>query len=203
MTTLTRHATGTTTRRHRGGGAHRSTRPRTLHLLDLENLVDGLVTPAHCAAAWAEYSYRLGYRPGDHAIVAVSKKNALTAFLALPDVQRVIGPNRPDGADLALIDAVDLDWARTHFRQVVIASGDHIFTPLARRLADHGLFVVQAVGAAFTSAQLYHAVSTQQYLPELQRRIQQHRRSEHLRAVEQLPGLSRHGGDTTDDTDRD
>ncbi|WP_280488628.1 NYN domain-containing protein [Nocardia farcinica] len=155
-------------------GRHRSNRPRTLHLIDLENLVAGQITPEACTAAWQEYCRRLDVRWDDHVIVAVSEKNALTAFLALPGtVQRVVGSNRRDGADRALIDAVELGWAQTRFRQVVIASGDHIFAPLANKLTVGGLFVVQAIGGSWTSTELYLACQAQYYLQDLQRRFQQ------------------------------
>lgn len=172
---MTAYSTTAASRRTARAGRHRSTRPRTLHLIDLENLVAGQVTPESCAAAWQEYSRRLDVRWDDHIIVAVSEKNALTAFLALPGtVQKVVGSNKPDGADLALIDAVELGWAQARFRQVVIASGDHIFTPLVEELSAGGLFVVQAIGGSWTSAELYLACRSQFYLNELQRRFQKH-----------------------------
>ncbi|MEH6807068.1 MAG: NYN domain-containing protein [Rhodococcus erythropolis] len=153
-------------------GRHRSTRPRTLHLIDLENLVAGNVTPDSCAGAWDEYRRELGVRWDDHVVVAVSEKNALTAFLVLPGtVQKVVGPNTADGADHALLDAVDPGWAHARFRQVVIASGDHIFAPLARRLSGDGLLVVQAIGGGWTSTELYLECGKQYYLTELQRRF--------------------------------
>ena len=154
-------------------GRHRSTRPRTLHLIDLENLVAGDVTAESCASAWQEYTHRLAVRWDDHVVVAVSEKNALTAFLALPGTtQKVVGSNRADGADVALIEAAELGWATARFRQVVIASGDHIFTSLAEEFIAAGLLVIQAIGGSWTSSKLYLACPTQIYLPNLQRRFQ-------------------------------
>ncbi|OUS97277.1 NYN domain-containing protein [Rhodococcus sp. NCIMB 12038] len=153
-------------------GRHRSVRPRTLHLIDLENLVDGQVTTQTCTAAWEEYRRCLDVRWDDHVLVAVSEKNALTAFLALPGtVQKVVGHNRPDGADHALVDAVPLGWAQARFQQVVIASGDHFFTSLAENLTTAGMLVVQAIGGGWTSAELYRACPSQYYLTDLQRRF--------------------------------
>lgn len=158
------------TRRQHFTGRHRSIRPRTLHLVDLENLVAGVVTEQSVSAAWQEYRRVLGVRWNDHVVVSVSEKNALAAFLALPGtIQRVMGRNCPDGADLELIAAVDLGWAQTRFQQVVMASGDHIFTDLARDLSSRGIVVIQAIGASQTSWELYLACEMQMHLRGLQR----------------------------------
>lgn len=110
------------------GGRHRSTRPRTLNLIDLENLVGGHVHAHFVRTTWSEYRAVIGARHSDHSTVAVSRKNAAEAFFALPaNVHRVIGADGPDGADLALIDSVDDGWITANFGQVVIGSGDHIF----------------------------------------------------------------------------
>lgn len=147
-------------------GRHRSTRPRTLHLLDVENLVSGQVSSATVGAMWAEFVRVVGTRWDDHSTVAVSSHHAPAAFFALPTgIRRVVGTNHPDGADLALIDSVDVDWVSKHFGRVVIASGDHIFAPMANTLRANGIELVQAIGGGLSSAELYRACTAHQYLP--------------------------------------
>lgn len=148
-------------------GRHRSTRPRTLHLLDVENLVSGQVSRATVSAMWAEFVRVVGARWNDHSTVAASTRHAPAAFFALPrGIRRVVGTDDPDGADRALIDSVDVDWVSEHFGRVVIASGDHIFAPLANRLRDNGVEPVQVIGGGLSSAALYRACTAHHYLPK-------------------------------------
>lgn len=147
-------------------GRHRRRRARTLHLMDLENLLAGRVDCPAVAGLWHDYQRVTDFRWDDHVIVAVSKKNAAATFFALPAaIQRIVGRNIPDGADLALIEAVDIDWAARRFGQVMVATGDGIFTDTARRLHERGLQVVQVLGGGLPSARLYRQCSTQLYLP--------------------------------------
>lgn len=142
-------------------GRHRSTRPRTLNLVDLENLVGGDVREV-----WSQFVDVVDTRYDDHSTVAVSRRHAAAAFFALPTrMQRVIGANRPDGADLALIDSVEIAWVAANFGQVVIASGDHIFAPMARQFRQAGLGVIQVLGAGACSAELYRQCTEHRYLP--------------------------------------
>ena len=129
-------------------GRHRLTRPRTLNLVDLENLVGGRVETDAVRDVWSEFVAVADLRHDDHSCVAVSRQHAAAAFFGLPgNVQRIVGPNGPDGADLALLDAIDYRWATANFGQVIIASGDHIFAPVADRFRDAGLPVVQVIGS--------------------------------------------------------
>jgi hypothetical protein len=147
------------------GGRHRSTRPRTLHLLDVENLVpDGINTQA-VTDMWTEFVQVMQPRWDDQSTVAVARRHAATAFLALPvGLRRVVGSDGPNGADEALLDSADIDWAAAHFGRVVIGSGDHIFAPLADGLRARGVWVVQVIGAGACSAVLYRACGEHKYL---------------------------------------
>lgn len=157
------------TERPRGAarvGRHRSTRPRTLNLIDLENLLGGEVQAPRVREVWSQFVNVADTRFDDHSTVAVSGRHAAAAFFALPTgIRRVIGANRPDGADLALIDSVEIAWVAAHFGQVVIGSGDHIFAPMARQFRDAGLSVIQVLGAGACSAELYRQCTEHRYLP--------------------------------------
>ncbi len=146
-------------------GRHRSSRPRALHLVDLENLVGGEIASSRVHDIWSEFVRVVDHRHHDLSTVAVSQRHSATAFFALPSaIRRVVGKNCPDGADLALIESVDVGWAAANFGQVIIASGDHIFAPVARQFRAAGLRVVQVVGAGRCSAELYRACSDHRYL---------------------------------------
>lgn len=162
--------------RHRVGkiarGRHRSMRPRTLHVIDLENLVAGQVTEDNVRLAWAEYKRVLDVRWDDHVIVGVAKKNAFVTFHALPGtVQRVVGENMPNGADDALVEATDIRWAVTRFQQVVVASGDERFVGLAKEFGEAGLSLLQVIGGGLTSTELYLNCPQQIHLRDMQRRL--------------------------------
>lgn len=149
-------------------GRHRNNRPRTLSLLDLENLTGGEIQTAAVRDTWARFTDVIGARYDDHHTVAVSQRHAATAFFALPsNIRRVIGPNAPDGADIALLNSVDIDWTAANFGQVVIGSGDHIFTFIAKRLRSAGLHVIQVTGIGRCSADLYRACNEHRRLSGL------------------------------------
>ncbi len=143
---------------HSRPGRHRMNRPRTLHLLDVENLVENELSTQSVIAMWNKFVAAVDPRWDDLSTVAVARRHAATTFFALPPgVRRVIGPNGPDGADLALIDSIDIDWAVRNFGRVVIGSGDHIFAPLARQLGARGMQVLLVTCGGYCSAELYRA----------------------------------------------
>lgn len=160
-------------------GRDRYIRPRTLHLVDLENLLAGWVDERSVAEVWAEYQKVTAMRQGDHVIVSVSQRNAVATFFSLPAaVQRIIGSNAPDGADHALLDTIDIAWTARRFGQVMVATGDGIFTPVTARLHAQGLQMVQVIGGGKPATSLYRQCATQLYLTTAQRRVQARRRVE-------------------------
>ena len=170
-------------------GRHRCARLRTLNLLDVENLVAGRVSDGTVKAMWHEFVDAVDLRWNDQCTAAVSARNAATAFLALPPgIRRVVGADRADGADIALIDSVDIGWVAAQFGQVVIASGDHIFASLANRLRDEGLDVVQVIGQGMCSAELYAACSSHRYLGKTRRRSAEWKAAPSFRRLPSLAG---------------
>lgn len=116
---------------------------RSLHLIDIENLlgmppvlatVDDFIEAAAC------YLERVQAGPEDQYIVACDVTNAFEARAAFPGARLVFGRG-PDGADRALIDAVDVDHVATRFDRVYLGSGDCAFTWLCYELEDKGLDV--------------------------------------------------------------
>lgn len=147
-------------------GRHRKDIPRTLHLIDLENLCpQGQVTTSSVLRVWNAYLSRVGVVVDDGVVVGVGAGNAVTAFCALPaGIRRVVGRG-PDGADLALLRAADPEWIRARFQRVVVASGDHIFAPLVGELRRLGMSVNLALGDGFVAAELYRSCPTVYRLP--------------------------------------
>lgn len=118
---------------------------RTLHLVDIENLVAGRATGPNLRVADHTYRRVIGVNDGDQVRIACATPAAATLAFAVPTGrQLLIGGHGPDAADLALIDSVDIAFTAARFQAVVIASSDHIFAPLAAALARAGLTVTIA-----------------------------------------------------------
>jgi hypothetical protein len=117
-------------------GAHPA--GRTLHLVDIENLVgDPVADDESVRAAVAAYKQVAGVRSDDLAVVASNGRLAMAAGKAWPGALLRIGRG-PDGADLALLAEATPEWVARRFGRVVIGSGDGIFLDLVRRLRLHG-----------------------------------------------------------------
>lgn len=118
-------------------------RGRLLVLDDHENLCGGPDAPtAVSGVVWQALTQSLGVTANDSVILGLSGFGFKNLWPSLPvnQVQLLFGSGR-DGADRAIIEAVDLDHTAQRYDSVAIASGDHIFAPLAWRLRDRGLLV--------------------------------------------------------------
>ena len=139
---------------------------RTLHLLDVENLTSGCITPATLTRMWAVYDELVGVTRQDQVVVAVADRNAVTTWYTLPPgIRRVAAGSGPDAADRALTNCVDISHTAKRFTGLVIGSADHHFATLARSARLAGLDVVQVLpDGAFTSARLHRECSRQIHL---------------------------------------
>lgn len=72
-----------------------------------------------------------------------------------------------NGADTALIEAIEDDRAAERFSHVVIVSGDHIFEPTVRHLRRRGVHTTVVARPSALSRRLARAASTVVALPEL------------------------------------
>lgn len=112
--------------------------PRTLHLVDIENLIGGAVHRDDCARAMEAYRQVAAWAQRDHAIVGAGPTTAEVAFFVVPaGIQRVLGRGL-DGADRALLAAVDAAFVARRYDRVVIGSGDGRFANLATELRLRG-----------------------------------------------------------------
>lgn len=115
---------------------------RTLHLVDLENLMGGpfqSLSSMRCVSNW--YRRTAPVQREDHVIVAVNPMLAMPAASEWPGTLLRVARGR-DGADLALINELrDATWIASHFDRVVIGSGDGIFAPAIDAIRNHGIAV--------------------------------------------------------------
>lgn len=113
-------------------------RPRTLHLVDVENLAgDAQPSAAEVATVLDRYREAMSPCAGDLVVLAANRQTAAAAGWAWPGplVRPTTGP---DGADLALLAESEPCNVVGRFERVVIASGDHIFSVRARELRAAG-----------------------------------------------------------------
>lgn len=138
-----------------------------LHLVDIENLIPyGQVNNDHLRRALTRYLDLLEVAHHDTVIVAIAARHHRALAATSQDAQRarpdtpgphlVLGHDSKNGADDALIGALNLLELRSQplhedFREVVFASGDARFVPSAKRLKENGLVVVNVSADATRS----------------------------------------------------
>lgn len=119
-------------------------------LVDIENPTCGAKTAiGEVAALWQVLKLQApGITPFDHVVVGASRMvvRKYRAAIHGPNVRWVVGADATDGADRALLTAIDLRRVARDYDELVIVSGDHAFADLARKakLAGLGVQVVTA-----------------------------------------------------------
>ncbi|TFV88058.1 NYN domain-containing protein [Blastococcus sp. CT_GayMR20] len=147
-------------------GLHRAPEVRTLHVVDLENLMGDVRTGDDAAQVWDTYSAALGVDRMHHVIVGSGPSLAAVAWFRLPHqgIRRVLG-HGVNGGDLALLaEMADAELTTRAYQRLVIASGDGIFTAAAHRFRTAGLHVVQVVGRGRPHPNLAQACDEQVHL---------------------------------------
>jgi len=117
---------------------------RTLHLIDLENMVcQSEFSRRDAAIARQRVRAAAPVADGDQTVVAVSHHNGAAACFGWNEKVQFLMRSGQDGADLALLGHVqDIEWVAERFQRVVIASGDNAFALTARALKAAGLEVL-------------------------------------------------------------
>lgn len=122
-----------------------STMTRRYVLFDVENLTHGAkATPEELASLWERIAQGPAQlNPTDHVVVGAARAVAHRYRSALPgrNIKWVVGANAPDGADRALLAAINLFEVARRYDELVILSGDHAFADIARRARAMGLNV--------------------------------------------------------------
>jgi len=112
---------------------------RTLHVIDLENLASGVGKSAgEFLDVMDRYRSVIRIATDDLVEVAIDASAWRRVAFALPPSWRVRFGYGPDGADRALLHAVDPRVTARRFDRVVIGSGDGAFVELAEGLTAAG-----------------------------------------------------------------
>jgi hypothetical protein len=155
------------------GGAPGESRNRSLHLLDIENLVGVPPREASCecyGAAFADYLRWVEVAASDQLVWASNPANVLKGTRVAQHM-KVLPAKGPDGADIALRQyayaSLGVDKIKKDFSTVYIGSGDHIFADLVADLLASGVDVcvvgrARQVSSELESASRYKVI----YLPE-------------------------------------
>jgi hypothetical protein len=127
-----------------------NTATRTLHLVDLENLVgDPYADGATAEATFDQYLKLAHWSPGDLVHVAVNPHLALEIGWRLSADCALRTASGPDAADHRLMDQAEPKFVARRFGRLVIGSGDHGFIAhaCASRTAGVGVLVVTRPGS--------------------------------------------------------
>lgn len=114
-------------------------------LVDIENLTHGArLTREEVNLLWQALAKdTLDLTDQDHIVIGAARRitRKYRPAIQAPNVKWVVGTNAPDGADNALLAAIDLYQVAKQYHELVILSGDHVFSGLARRAKTMGLNV--------------------------------------------------------------
>ena len=136
----------------------RREKSRTLHLVDIENLVGAPAgwTDENVVAVFYEFLQEADWQPGDSLVVASNPGlMGRLAFNLSAIPHRSLCATGPDAADNLLINAVPNEIADRYSR-IVVGSGDHAFTQLLTGLQGHASTLV-VYGVGHISWELYRS----------------------------------------------
>ncbi len=139
---------------------------RAFHLIDAENLAGVLPLRPLDPRIGNLYRSVVNPQPDDLFGVAADRSRLIDLATAFPGAQTLIG-HGPNGADNALVDAIDWDLLVRRFDTIYIGSGDHWFTGLAHHAHLLGLKVVVVSRAIALSRMLESRADEFIELPEL------------------------------------
>jgi hypothetical protein len=128
---------------------------RTVHLLDVENLLGGTrFTVDEVRSLLGRVCEVARVEAGDSLIVASSHHCAPAAWFGCPQGARRLVRSGPDGADIALGDVISQEGIATRYTRVVIGSGDGFFAEAAAKLQAAGCHVTVLTRRAGLSRRL-------------------------------------------------
>lgn len=115
---------------------------RTLHLIDVENLVGGVAAGVDAvASALDAYRRTVTVGPDDHVVLGSGTELAFAAKAAWPSALLRIGKGL-DGADRALLSVLDPSFIVSHYHRLIVGSGDHAFAPMVGALRAQKMAVM-------------------------------------------------------------
>lgn len=136
-----------------------SLRGRRLILIDIENISGGAIRTL-AEARWVQrmLDSTLGSRHQEQVIIGVSKAGAIHAGPVWTSARMVVGTG-VDGADHALLDVLKNENIADRFDEVVLVSGDGIFTETVATLGGHDVKVTVVAHRASLAKRLQMAAS--------------------------------------------
>lgn len=143
------------------------TRGRRIVLIDIENIVGGAVTTLD-QAQWAKqlFENRGVVNDSDQLIFGTCRLGAVNIG-ATWQSSRIVMQDGDDGADLALLNILETEDLASRYDEVLIISGDHIFTDAIAALRADGVHVTVAGWADHLSAHLRLVANTTYFLDDL------------------------------------
>lgn len=127
---------------------------RRLVVVDIENVVGGLCR-TEGMTRWGRRFLQdaLHLRPQDQVVVGADGETMHAVAWDWARARLVLGRHVKDGADVALLDVLDEDLPR-RFDEVLLVSGDGIFTDAVAALTQQGVKVTVAAHECSLSLQL-------------------------------------------------
>lgn len=137
---------------------------RRFVVVDIENIVGGAVqTIDQAANAHERITEAAGLRNDEQVVLGSSHVGAVDAQLGWGS-SRLRVRSGPDGADLELLEVLTTEHIAERFAQVVLVSGDGIFTDAVARLEAAGVPVTVVSRPEACSTRLALAASRTIYL---------------------------------------
>lgn len=128
---------------------------RAVHIWDVENMLEGVVTERRIRTLWVNYQTRVPVQVGDQFVVGCCRTYApYVLFTMHAHARVVIGGNGHDAADIALLNAIDGAYIGRRFARVFLGSSDRIFGGLVKDLQSAGCEVTNVIGG-HTQTRLY------------------------------------------------
>lgn len=122
-------------------GMETASAPRTLHLVDVENLVGSGSPPDHDVGRCVDSYGRLRVlREGDLVVVACNPSIGMSVGLSWSPA-RLLVRRGTSGADRALVEVALCERVESRFGHVVVASGDGLFVDAVGYLQRRGVSV--------------------------------------------------------------
>ena len=140
---------------------------RRFVVMDIENVNGGAVGNKLLAdAAFREVADAIGLTESDHVVIGAGPSSLLAAGLVSQNARLVRGRGL-SGADHALVEVLRDEHIANRFDEVIIVSGDGIFTAVAAWLAFEGAKVTVVARRGRLSKRLQIAAGRIVLLPEL------------------------------------
>ena len=138
---------------------------RSIHLIDIENLLGGCAaSPSVIAKVWHQYRRVACVTLHDQVFVGCSHFFARQAIFSIDSLARFYIRSGRNGAETALIDAIDPLWAARRFDRIVVASGDRAFLPWVTQVKQAGRSVELVTGAGTACRSLTALCDTHRFV---------------------------------------